>query len=351
MADEMLTPGEGQVRGLFTIAGNPVLSLPNGRKLETALAELDLYVAVDFYRNETTRFAHYILPPVSPLEHDHFDLIFQAFALRDNVRYSPRLLAPPPDSYEDWEILLELWSRFVSPKQRMARLRRRFVTKSARRLGLAFFLDKALRLGPYRKQGMSIGKLLKHPHGVDLGALKPCLPERLFTKDKKIQLCPAEMEPAWRDFCSAASAEGKASATRPTETNQSLVLIGRRNLKSNNSWMHNCPSLNKGRNQCYALMHPTDAAERQIADGHEIVITTKIGTISLPVMLSEKIMPGVVSIPHGWGHHRQGTSLAVAEANPGVSLNDVLDDSSVDEFCGNAALVGQPVMVSRAPGS
>ena len=338
LADEILTPGKGQVHGLFTIAGNPVLSLPNGQKLETALAGLDLYVAIDFYRNETTRFAHYILPPVSPLERDHFDLVFNAFALRNQVRFSPRLIDPPGDSYDDWGILMELWSRLSVSGNRFGRWRQRVSARLLVRLGSRFMLDLALRLGPYRMQLMSLKKIIANPNGIDLGPLKPSLPGRLFTKHKMIELCPPPFVAAWTDLC-------KSDLTQPSE--DTLLLVGRRSLKSNNSWMHNCPSLNKARNQCYALLNTEDAIARGITDGAQIELRTEIGTITLPAKISDKIMRGVISVPHGWGHHRKGIKQSLASSTPGVSLNDILDDRVIDEFCGNAALVGQAVTVNR----
>ena len=339
LADEILTPGKGQVHGLFTIAGNPVLSLPNGQKLETALASLDLYVAIDFYRNETTRFAHYILPPVSPLERDHFDLVFNAFALRNQVRFSPRVIDPHGDSYDDWGILIELWSRLSASGNRLARWRQKAMARLLLRLGSRLVLDLALRLGPYRKQRMSLKKIIANPNGIDLGPLKPCLPGRLFTKHKMIELCPPPFVAAWTDLC---------TSSLPQSGGDRLVLVGRRSLKSNNSWMHNCPSLNKSRNQCYALMNTEDAIARSITDGSTIELSTDVGSITLPAKVSDKIMRGVVSVPHGWGHHRKGIKQSLASSTPGVSLNDILDDQAIDEFCGNAALVGQAVTVNRA---
>ena len=343
LADEILTPGDGQVRGLITIAGNPVLTTPNGTKLEQALEELDLQVAIDFYQNETTRLADYILPPSSSLEHSHFDLIFNALAARNIVRYSPAVVDSPKGSYEDWEILVELWSRIGHKDSWLKKSQKLIMRKSLLKLGVERILDLGLRTGPYRGKGLSLKKLKQHPDGIDLGPLQPSLPERLYTKDKKIDLAPKPLLQAWKEFRAA-----KAWTSTPQEQGQELLLIGRRNLKSNNSWMHNLPSLARSKNQCYLLMNKLDAESRRIDDGSQVRVSTPIGSIELPVMLTDRIMPGVVSVPHGWGHHRSNTQMAIAQKNPGVSLNDIIDDRQVDAFSGNAILNGQKVKVTAA---
>lgn len=338
LADEILTPGDGQVRGLITVAGNPVLSLPNGRKLEKALAELDLYVAIDIYQNETTRHAHYILPPSSSLEHSHFDLVFNALAARNIVRYSPPVFDPPPGALEDWEILVELWARIGLDVKAWQRPLRKGAAWIIRRFGPDAVIDWQLRRGPY--PGLSLKKLRQNPDGIDLGPLAPSLPERLFTRDKKINLTPPVLLEAWEQF--------RSDPLWQMQTNDrdSFYLIGRRNLKSNNSWMHNLPSLHRSKDPCFAIMHPSDAARYGIEQGAQIKLSTEVGSIELPVSLSPRIMPGVISVPHGWGHHRAGTKLNLASKQAGVSLNDIVDDSQVDALSGNAILNGQRVRVS-----
>ncbi len=337
LADEILTEGKGQVRALFTIAGNPVLSLPNGQKMEKALEALDFYVAIDIYQNETTKFADYILPPTSSLEHSHFDLLFNVLATRNTIRYSPKIISEEGDHREDWEILVELWSRLGQNLSPLKRLQRALVKHSLTTFGTDRILDVGLRLGPYK--GLSLKKLKAKPDGIDLGPLEPSLPARLFTKDKKIPLITKPLRDAWDLFRN--DPEWKLESRKADE----WLLIGRRNLKSNNSWMHNLKSLHRSKDQCFVIMHAADGEKLQIADGSQVRLTTGIGSIELPVSLSTRIMPGVVSVPHGWGHHRPGIMLGLASQVPGVSLNDIMDDQETDRFSGNAVLNGQKVMI------
>jgi anaerobic selenocysteine-containing dehydrogenase len=341
LADEILTPGEGQIKALITIAGNPVLTTPNGRKLEKALGQLELQVAIDFYQNETTALADYILPPTSSLEHSHYDLIFNALASRNIARFSPAVVQAPKGSYEDWEILLELWARIGYKDSVMDRSKKFLMKKSMQALGMERIVDLGLRIGPYRKTGLSLKKLKENPDGIDLGPLEPSLPQKLCTKDKKIDLCPEPMLEAWQIF----RADPLWKRAQPEEVEE-LFLIGRRNLKSNNSWMHNLPSLARSKNQCYLIMNKEDANRRAITDGSQVQVSSSVGTIEIPVMLSDRIMPGVVSIPHGWGHGRNQVQLSLARKSPGVSLNDIMDDRQVDPFSGNAILNGQRVRVA-----
>ncbi|HET9240299.1 MAG TPA: molybdopterin-dependent oxidoreductase [Oligoflexus sp.] len=341
LADEILTPGEGQIKALITIAGNPVISTPNGRKLEKALGELELQVAIDFYQNETTALAEYILPPTSSLEHSHYDLIFNALAARNIARFSPAIVKSPEGSYEDWEILLELWARIGYQDGLVDRSKKFLVKKSMQALGMERIVDLGLRIGPYRKTGLSLKKLKESPDGIDLGPLEPTLPQRLYTKDKKIDLCPAPMLEAFQIFRN----DPAWKQTQQDEADE-LYLIGRRNLKSNNSWMHNLPSLARSKNQCYLIMNKDDASRRNIVDGSQVQVSSSVGSIEIPVMLSDRIMPGVVSIPHGWGHDRKQVKLTLARKSPGVSLNDIMDDRQVDLFSGNAILNGQRVRVA-----
>ncbi|HYW11132.1 MAG TPA: molybdopterin oxidoreductase family protein [Longimicrobium sp.] len=350
LAEEMLTPGPGQIRALVTSAGNPVLSTPNGAQLDRALAGLDFMVSVDFYLNETTRHAHLILPPTSPLEHDHYDLVFYLLAVRNAAKYSPALFPAPAGALHDWQIFLGLQRRM----ERGAKSR----LKHAALAGLKphGMLDLGLRTGPYGDgwnpfgRGLSLRTLRRHPHGMDLGPLQPMLPGRLFTRDKRIHAAPAPLLEdvtrlrAWLD-------EDAARAGAATADGLDLLLIGRRQLRSNNSWMHNVPRLMKGRDRCTLLLHPTDAAARGIAPGGWVRVGSRAGSVEVPAELSDEVMPGVVSLPHGFGHGRAGIGTRVAAAHPGASANDVTDELRVDALTGNAALNGVPVRVEAvAPG-
>ena len=328
LAEEMLTPGEGQIKGLVTIAGNPVLSTPNGRQLDEALAGLEFMLAIDIYINETTRHAHLILPPTTGLENPHYDLVFHNFAVRNTAKYSPALFPPPAGQLADWQILHELRLRLAGPsKKRRRDLHQRNTPPQ--------LLDLALRVGPHK---LKLRYLQANPHGVDLGPLEPCLPERLATADGRIQLCPAVQLgdlPRLRALLDAPAEAG-------------LRLIGRRDLRSNNSWMHNSQRLVKGKPRCTVWMHPQDAAEQGLADGQTVRVRSRVGEVELPLEITAKIMPHVISIPHGWGHGRKGVRLQVAQAHAGVSINDLTDDQVVDALTGNAAFSGVAVEVLSA---
>jgi anaerobic selenocysteine-containing dehydrogenase len=325
LVEEIETPGDGQVRALITSAGNPVLSAPGGTRLEKALGTLDFMVSIDPYINETTRFAHVILPPTSPLERSHYDAALNAFAVRNVAKYSPPLFERAPDARHDWEICLALWTRLrLGPIAKLARL-------ALGTLGPEAIIDVALRTGPHK---LSLKKLRAAPHGLDLGPLESRLPKRLGTKDKRIELAPA---PYLRDLA-------RLERSQPSS---GLVVIGRRHLRSNNSWMHNSERLVKGPPRCTLLIHPDDATARRLDDGGRARITTQTGAIELGVEVTDAIMPGVVSIPHGWGHGRRGVKLRIASQHAGESLNDILDPARIDELSGTAALTGQRVEVSR----
>ncbi|CAM3161920.1 molybdopterin-dependent oxidoreductase [Corallococcus sp. ZKHCc1 1396] len=347
LAEEILTPGDGRIRALITVAGNPVLSTPNGTQLDTALSQLDLMVSVDPYLNETTRHAHYILPPASVLERGHYDLVFHALAVRNTARYSPPVFAPGPESRQDWEILLELQHRLETLRHgRTARATLQYQT--LKRLGPERLLDLGLRMGPYgsrfhplKKDGLSLAKLRASPHGIDLGPLKPSLPGRLRHRSKRIQLAPellvadvARLRAAFPD--DAAPGDGE------------LLLIGRRHLRDNNSWMHNVPGLVKGRPRCTLMVHPDDASRLGLTDGVDATIRSRVGEITVPVAITADVMPGVVSLPHGYGHQRSGIRMQVAGAHAGASINDLTDEQALDAVSGNAAFSGTPVRVRPA---
>jgi anaerobic selenocysteine-containing dehydrogenase len=342
LAEEIETPGSGQVRALVTSAGNPALSTPNGGRLERALAGLEFMVSIDFYLNETTRHAQLILPPTAALEHDHYDLVFHALAVRNTAKYSPPLFAPATDTRHDWQIFLELAGRIDAAKGRNT-LKRRLTRTALGVLGPRGLLKLLLRTGPHGSgllpfgRGLSLRRLEKAPHGIDLGPLEPCLPARLGTRDGKLELAPARfVEDLAR--LSAWAEQG--------ESNGSLRLIGRRDLRSNNSWMHNSERLVKGRDRCTLLMHPDDAASRGLADGQAVSVRSRVGALRVPLQVTADVMPGVVCLPHGWGHHREGMRLRVAQAHAGASLNDLTDEDRVDALCGTAAFSGTPVEVT-----
>lgn len=347
LAEEILTPGPGQVRALVTSAGNPVLSTPNGTQLDRALAGLEFMVSVDFYLNETTRHAHLILPPTSPLEHDHYDLVFYLLSVRNAAKFSPAVFPAPPGALHDWEIFLGLQRRL----EHGAKARLRHAALGA--LKPHRMLDVGLRTGPYGAgmnplgRGLSLRKLRRHPHGIDLGPLQPALPERLFNRDGKLDAAPALLL-ADVDRLRARLLEGEADATAAAGGGFDLLLIGRRQLRSNNSWMHNYPRLMKGRDRCTLLLHPADAAARGIPDGALVRLSSRAGSVEVPAELSDEVMPGVVSLPHGFGHGRPGIGTTVAAAHPGASVNDVTNDRFLDDLAGTAALNGVPVRVEAA---
>jgi len=349
LAEEILTEGEGQVKALVTLAGNPVLSTPNGRELDRALESLEFMVSIDPYINETTRHAHIILPPTSPLERGHYDIAFHLLAVQNIAKFSPPLFDRNADARHDWEILLELETRMKNDGVR-GKITRKL---TGRFLDPERILDLGLRFGPYGarfnpfSKGLTFRKVKKAVHGIDLGPMKPCLPKRLRTPDQRINLAPEvlvkDLERVRNRF---------SEMTSNVESNGHLLLIGRRQLRSNNSWMHNSERMVKGnpaKPLCTILMHPIDAADRDLRQGQQVVVTSRVGSIVLPVELTEEIMRGVVSIPHGWGHDREGNRLAVAQQHSGASINDLTDELAIDEVCGTAAFNGTKVTVTAAP--
>jgi anaerobic selenocysteine-containing dehydrogenase len=352
LAEEILTPGEGRVRALLTLAGNPVLSTPNGARLDTALGGLDFMVSIDPYLNETTRHAHLILPPVSPLERGHYDVAFHALAVRNTAKYSPALFEPGPDARHDWQILLSLQHRLTTLHKGRPSLRATLKYQALSRMGPERLLDLGLRLGPHGarfhplKQGLTLAKLREAPHGVDLGPLKPCLPHRLQTRDSRVHLAP---EPLVADVQRLRDRFPPSAA--PEVRDGELLLIGRRHLRDNNSWMHNVAGLVKGKPRCTLMMHPEDAAQRGLTDGAEVTVTSRVGEVRVPVAVTDDVMPGVVSLPHGYGHGRQGTRLNVAAEHAGVSANDLTDERALDALSGTAAFSATPVRVAARASS
>ncbi len=334
LAEEMLTPGEGQLRALVTFAGNPVLSTPNGAQLDRALAGLDFMVSIDPYLNETTRHAHLILPPPSPLERVHFDVVFPMLAVRTVARHADALFDPGPNARHDWQILIGLGKRLDA--LRGAGLRARLTWNVMERLGPERLLDVGLRLGPRGgRRGLSLRKVAAHEHGLDLGPLEPALHTRLKTKSGRIELCPPLLA---EDVARLEAATASAG----------LVLINRRHTRDCNSWLHNVPKLVSGADRCTLLMNPADASARGLDDGTSVTVRSRVGEVTVPLQLSDEVMAGVVSLPHGYGHARDGVRLQVAAQHAGASVNDLSDDQRVDTLSGNAALSGVPVEVAAA---
>ncbi|MGW1347005.1 molybdopterin-dependent oxidoreductase [Kribbella sp. NPDC002412] len=329
MAEEILTPGDGRIRAMVTIAGNPVLSTPNGRRLDEALDSLDFMVAVDPYINETTRHADVILPPAPPLERDHYDVIFHQLAVRNTARWNDAVLPKPPQARHDWEIFRDLGLRLL----RRAPMSRRKVMAAARlRLTPRRIVDLGLRIGPYR---LSLGRLRKSPGGIDLGPLQPALPGALHHKTRRIDLAQRMvLDDLPRLEALATGNDGE------------LLLIGRRHLRNNNSWMHNSARLVKGKPRHQLLMNPDDLAKRDLADGQLVNVSSAAGTVAVEVAASNDMMPGVVSLPHGFGHGRPGVRLSVANQVAGPSANDVTDTELIDTVAGTSAVNGVPVTVT-----
>ncbi|RRV06788.1 molybdopterin oxidoreductase family protein [Pseudomonas sp. v388] len=330
LAEEMLTEGQGQVRALVTVAGNPVLSTPNGRQLERALEGLEFMVSIDLYINETTRYADLILPSTSALENDHYDTTFNALAVRNVTRFNRAIFPRPQGTLHDWEIFVGLAKAFAA----------RTGKELKPALAPAQMIDLGLRNGPYGEgssHDLSIASLERYPHGIDLGALTPNLRERLKTEDGQVQAAPAVVMADIARFIAT-------PVSRPGE----LLLIGRRHVRSNNSWMHNYQRLVKGKPRHQLLMHPQDMAARGLSDQQWVTVDSRVGQVRVQVLGSADMMPGVASLPHGWGHGRSGVQLDIANAQPGVSANDLTDERVLDAVSGNAALNGVPIRVSAA---
>jgi anaerobic selenocysteine-containing dehydrogenase len=343
LAEEIFTEGEGQIRAMITLAGNPVLSTPNGAQVDAAYASLDFAVSIDFFINETSRHSDIILPPVSPAERSHYDLALYLTAVRNVAKYSPPPFETGKDAYDDWEILAELTSRLAA--RRHGKLSKQYLAaRAAQKAGPERVLDIGLRLGPYGKRfnplgtGLSLGKLRKHPQGIDLGPLQSTLPDRIPEEHGLIDLAP-EMFVADLDRLQARFGSSTSDAQ--------LRLIGRRHLRSNNSWMHNAARLMKGKERCTLMIHPEDAERIGVKSGDMVCVTSRVGEVRAPADVTNDMMPGVVSLPHGFGHGRDGVQLRVATSHPGVSVNDLTDEQALD-VSGNAAFSGVPVTVEAA---
>ena len=393
MAEEILTPGNKQIKAMLIHAGNPVLSVPSGKALEKAFEQLEFMLCFDIYLNETTRHADLILPPTGPLEHGHYELALHGVAVRNTVKYSPPLLPKPEGALHDWEILAELTARLDSKttlSTSIAKTRLALI----KRLGDEGMLDWMIKLGPYgkglpsfhllsnalnkiplaHKLKQSLGNKLtsaiqqrspllhralqstaygsatqtpvtnldlntvrNHPHGVDLGPLHPMLQHRIFSKDGKVDLAP---ELFLNDL-----ARLKESVSQSQASPFDLQLIGRRHVRCNNSWLHNSARLIKGKNRCNLMMSQQDAQRLNLNDSDTVWLESSVGKIQLPLLVCDDIMPGVVSMPHGWGHDREGAELDTAKRKAGVSMNDITDNQRVDDLTGMAVINGVPVKV------
>ena len=367
LAEEIDTPGEGQVRALFTLAGNPVVSTPNAGRLRRAIEGLDLMVSVDIYVNETTRHADVILPAPSPLYRSHYDLALYQLAARNVANYSPPVLEPTDSQMPEWHTLLRLAGIAAGQGARRGprRVRRSRVGQLvARELqdpaspladrdpqdliaaleprrGPERVLDWMLRTGPYGDRfgadpdGLTLAQLEAAPHGIDFGPLEPRIPDLLRTQSGKIELAP---EPIVADL-------DRLRASLARHRNGGIVLIGRRQLRSNNSWMHNVPNLVRGKDRCTAARASRRRSAAGLEDGGFASVTSERGAVQVPVEVTDAIMPGVVSIPHGWGHDDPEAQLEVAAAHrPGTNSNLLADEMAVD------VPLGQSPVLERHPG-
>lgn len=326
LAPEITTEGEGQIGALLTLAGNPVISSPGGRQLDDALDQLDLMVSIDMYITETTRHADYILPPCGPLEKDHYPLFFTPLAIRNYAAYSPALFEKAEGTKADWEIMADLEGAIRVAKGE---------NEPPKKIEPRNVLDQIMQSSPHK---VSLAEIEAHPNGYDMGPLKPRLPERLKTDDGLIHCAP--------DILLQDLATFKADFTVPAK--DSFSLIGRRHVRSNNSWLHNSRRLLKGPNRCTLMIHPEDAAGLELSEGEKVEVFNHVGEVELPIEITEDIMPGVVSMPHGYGHGRKGVKLSVAAEKPGVSMNDLTDPAIVDDLSGNAVLNAIPVQIRKA---
>lgn len=371
LPEEIETPGEGQVRALVTVGGNPVSSNPNSSRLDAALASLEFMVSIDPYVNETTRHADVILPPPSALEKSHYDVALLNFAVHDVANYSPAVLERDDGRPEEWEIMLRLAAVVAGAgidadisalddqiaegflrsavRDEYGKVHERDVAELQQilgdRVGPERLLDIMLRTGPYGDgfgtdpDGLTLAALEANPHGIDLGALKPDrIPDLLRTPSGKIEAFP---DPMRADLA-------RLTASLERDWDASMVLVGRRHVRSNNSWMHNVRVLTKGRNRCTLQIHPDDADRLGLADGAPAVVRSRVGEVAIDVEVTDGIRPGVVSIPHGFGQNLPGVQLRVAQEYRGVNTNVLTDEHFYDPVSGNIALNGVPVTVEPA---
>ncbi|KZZ63161.1 MAG: molybdopterin-dependent oxidoreductase [Oleiphilaceae bacterium] len=381
IADQIETKGEQQIRAMITIAGNPVISSPNSNRLEKAFNSLDFMLCVDSHLNETTKHADLILPGTSQLEQSHYDVALNMLAVRNVAKYSPALFNAPKNSKHDWQIMHELTHRLSAGGSLVNGVKELARYRTLKQMGPDGVLDVLLRIGPYGTQlpgtssigaflidtiqdifspshplrkaldngpygsqnrglskGLCIASLKNYPHGVDLGSLQSALPDRLFTKHKHIQLVP-------KSYMTDMPRLRKRLQELSNTKEPVMLLIGRRDVRSNNSWMHNTPRLVKGKNRCTAQINTADAKRLKLKHGELVKVSSDYGAVTIPCEVTDDIMTGVMSIPHGWGHDHEGTRLSVASQKPGVNLNVLISDQFVDKLTGTSALNGMPVRV------
>ena len=385
MADQILLDSDEQIKMMFVIAGNPILSSSNSQRLDEAFKSLDFMVSIDFYLNETSRHADIILPPTAPLEQSHYDLVFNLISVRNVAKYSPALFENDKNTRHDWQILLELKKRLES-LDIISRAKELTSYQVLKRMGPDGILDLILRTGPYGTQlpgtsqsgrflvdaiqgvlpskhpikkildlspygtpnrslskGLCLSSLLNYPHGIDLGPLQSRLPERLYTPKKRIRLAPISY---LKDMTRLRkSMDKELSEQQPNKPSKDLLLIGRRHVRSNNSWLHNSQRLVKGKNRCTLMIHPNDAKKAKLKEGDTALIESRVGMLHIETQITEDMMQGVISIPHGWGHSMPDIQLQVASKYPGVNLNTLSDDQFIDKLTGTAAFNGVPVSV------
>ena len=360
MAEEIATPGEGQIRALVTIAGNPVISAPDAGRLDDALPRLECMIAIDNYLNETTRHAHVILPGLSALEQPHFDDLIAMWAVRSAGNYSAPVFPPAPGRPAEWEILLKLGALaggMTLEQIDVAAIDDGYFMALAMAQGIDAakilplyegrgperLLDLQIRTGPFGDRygenpgGLTLQHFVDAPHGIDMGPLVPRLRELLSTPSGKVELA--------HGYVMADVARLRARLERRVER---LLLVSRRHLRSNNSWMHNLETLVRGRDRCTLLVHPDDARAKSLADGALARVTSEVGSIVVPVQVSDEMMPGVVSLPHGWGHDKDGIRLGVAKQYAGVNSNILSPGRLVDPLSNNAVVNGIEVEVAPA---
>jgi anaerobic selenocysteine-containing dehydrogenase len=352
LAEEIDTPGDGQVRAFICVGGNPALSTPNSGRLESALETLEFMVSIDIYLNETSRHADVVLPAPSPLAKSHYDLVFTQFATRNVANYSEPVFPDDDAVPPEWTTLLRLAGVLAGqgPDVDIDAFDDLVATTLAKagapdrdpqaelasvepRRGPERLLDLMLRHGPY---DLTLDDLERNPHGIDLGAMQPRVPGVLRTPTGKIELAPEQI----------AADVPRLRASLDRHRNGVMVLIGRRQLRSNNSWMHNLEPLVKGKDRCTMHVHPADAERLGLADGGQAHVRSRVGEIDAPVEVTDAIMPGVISIPHGWGHNTPGARMSVAERYAGVNSNVLADELEIEPLSGNAILNGIPVEVA-----
>jgi len=369
LAEEILEPGDGRIRALVTIAGNPVLSTPDSGRLDDALASLDFMVSLDVYLNETTRHADVILPGSTPLRRPHYDFAFYGIAVRNIANYSPALFERDDDSLDEWQVLLRLGAT-VSGQGADTDLRALDDAMFAMLVGSGVgepsspihgrnpeeiyaatdgdggperMLDYLVRTGPYGDgygsdpDGLTLQSLREAPHGIDLGPLQPRLPDALCTSSGKVDLAP---EPLRADV-------DRLRSSLERTNDGGFLLIGRRHVRSNNSWMHNVDVLVAGKNRCTLQMNSGDAERLGVRQGGQVKVSSSAGSVVASVEVTDEIKAGVVSLPHGWGHDAENTHLSVASSRAGVNSN-ILSTGAMDPVSGNAVLNGIPVEVAPA---